>query len=281
MTDPIDPAQDSKPVGSPPIPPQNPSIEVTVKADLEGEFIKKYFDEQAKNTSLQRRNFEVQVWLAIATTLAFGAAAIYAYIAHRQSVISNGQLTTLQDTLGEFQKQTRLMKQQLVGTQGATLNLTLGFAGNGQLNVGLENMGVVTATHVHFKLDITPQTIADLRTTGTPISFEPTDIAPIKGKDAWVHTFLLPWHPHQLTIKKEWPADWPGKDTFELRGKFSYQNGFGDEVSEEFCKKWFPEFTITTKAQSSGGGGLYPCDEFRAVIRSVLEQERMAEKERQ
>ena len=88
-------------------------------------------------------------------------------------------------------------------------------------------------------------------------------------------------HPQQLSNKKEWPADWPGKNTIELRGKFSYQNGFGDEVSEEFCKKWLPEFTITTKAQSSGGGGLYPCDEFKADIRSVLEAERTAEKEKQ
>jgi hypothetical protein len=279
MSDQIDPTRDLKSAGSAPIPPQNPSVEVKVKTDLEGEFIKKYFDEQAKNSSLQRRNFKVQVWLAIATTLAFGAAAIYAYIAHRQSIISDGQLTTLQNTLGEFQKQTRLMKQQLVGTQSATLNLTLWFSGNG-LNVSLENMGIVTATNVHFKLDIAPQTVSDLRTTGAPISFEPADIAPIKGKEAWSHTFLLPWHPPQLTNKKEWPADWPGKNTFELRGKFSYQNGFGDEVSEEFCKKWLPEFTITTKAQSSSGGGLYACDEFKADIRSVLEDERTAEKER-
>src|ERR1700693_5437032 len=110
MNDQIDPTQDLKSAGSVPIPPQNPSVEVKVKTDLEGEFIKKYFDEQAKNTSLQRRNFKVQVWLAVATHFAFGAAALYAYIAHRQSIISNAQLTTLHDTFGEFPYTTRFMK---------------------------------------------------------------------------------------------------------------------------------------------------------------------------
>ena len=51
MSDQIDPTQDLKSAESVPIPAQNPSVEVKVKTDLEGEFKQKYFDEQAKNSS--------------------------------------------------------------------------------------------------------------------------------------------------------------------------------------------------------------------------------------
>jgi len=279
MADPSDPAQNSEPEDFPPVTPQNPSVEVQVKADLQGEFVKKHFDVQDNNSRIQGMNFKVQVWLAIATTLAFVAAAIYAFIAHRQLSASNSQLKTMQDTLGEFQKQTKLMKQQLVGSQGALLTLTLGLTDKGELNVGLANDGHVNATNVHFELEVTPETISDERPLDKSISYEPTDIPPVKGGESWVRSWFLPWRPIQLSDKKEWPSNWPGNRTFLIRGKFSYQNGFGDEMRVDFCRKWLPAFTITTKAQSSGGGGLLPCDDFRTAIHSLLEQERAAEKE--
>ena len=78
----------------------------------------------------RKNNFIVQVTLAVGTWLAFIAAAIYAGIAARQASIMN-------QTYGQIQKQTMLMRQQMVGTQAATLVITLSFVPSGQLTVTL------------------------------------------------------------------------------------------------------------------------------------------------
>ena len=185
------------------------------------------------------------------------------------------------DTLGEIQKQTKVMRQQLVGSQAALLHLDdIHIDATGKLEVVLHNVGHVTATDVHFQVTVTRETIADQRPIEPPITFEPAIIEPIKVEGIWPpDDWHVPWRPHQLTQQHEWPHGWPGKETFSLRGSFSYNNGFGDKQTEEFCRQWLPNFEITTKLQGSSGGGMFPRDQFRSAIHSILGLEEKAESE--
>lgn len=187
------------------------------------------------------------------------------------------------DTLVEIQKQTILSRQQLVGTQGALLELHLDVNPDGETFAELLNIGHVTATNIHFRLEVTRQNLPSETPIGTPIVFE-WPIPPIKADPAsyWAKNWPLPWIPKRLTERQEWPKGWPGKETLMIRGRFSYQNGFGDGKTEEFCRQWLPGYTIVTKTGSpnGAGGGLIPCENFRALIRAILEKERQAEKEK-
>jgi len=172
-----------------------------------------------------------------------------------------------------------LLRQQLVGTQAAIVTLSLMFRDNGELMANLVNEGRVTATDAHVRIDATKNTWPDDRPVGAPVVRE-YDVPPIAGQGGDQKTWTMPWHPHQLTDKQEWPKGWPGPETFSFSAKWSYKNGFGDKITGASCWKWVPNFTITTKRQSSGGGGLVDCRDFDAGIRETQEAEKHAEEER-
>lgn len=199
-------------------------------------------------------------------------------------IVNSCQLQTSQEytqvannTFNQIQQQTTLMRQQLVGSQGAVLLPSpLTFNSVGQLAAGLQNIGHVTSTIDSFQVEASKETIKDSTRIGSSIVFEPV-VDPIASERGFSKTWQLPWRPAQLTDKPVWPKGWPGKYTYEFRLIVTYENGFGDKLHLNFCQKWLPGFSIQYKLQSSGGGGMYDCDVFQQSIKSVLEQERKAE----
>jgi hypothetical protein len=183
-----------------------------------------------------------------------------------------------QETLGEIQKQTTLMRQQVVGTQAAILQLDISFGEDGRLGISLNNLGRVTADLVQFQIEATKGELPGGKPTGAPITFSPP-VSTIQAQGAFIRDWTLPWRPKQLSADagQKWPQGWPGKVTYIFRSKYSYQDGFGDPAEQATCRAWLPRFTINYKLQGSGGGGLIACDDLATVIHSVQEQEKTAE----
>jgi len=213
-----------------------------------------------------------EAWTKPIETL--GVIVVFAY-----TVFAGYQSCQLKRSTDAARKQTTLMRQQLIGSQAAILTLGLDFKGNGELTANFNNSGHVTAADVHIRIEGAKQKIASSERIGDPITLEYSKPF-IKAQDGDSKTWLTPWRPHELTDKPEWPKGWPGQETFSFSGVLTYQNGFGDEIGEPFCWKWIPKMTITTKRQSSGGGGLIFCKDFDTGVRATQEAEKQAEEER-
>jgi hypothetical protein len=173
------------------------------------------------------------------------------------------------------------MRQQMVGSQASALETGFMFAPNGQFVINVANDGLVSATGVHIQGQAQRLRLADGKRFGDPFPFEEKYpvIAPTpKGREA--PSWFLPWHPRDLMDKQEWPAGWPGKESFTFEGEITYQNGFGDQIRDPFCQKYLPRYTLVFKAgglQQGGGGILVPCRNFDQRVRSILEAEKQAE----
>jgi hypothetical protein len=188
-----------------------------------------------------------------------------------------------QDTLCEIQKQTTLMRQQMVGTQAAVLQFeihdpdsaTWGLAG------GVRNVGHLTATDVHLHIEVTQQAFdgKSLRAIGKTMVFDEA-IGPIKGDNGtwpeviWPHVWRVPWirNPTPNIVFDTWPPDWPGKDISEVKAQLSYQNGFGDTIPKDYCFERLAPGNVKIRNGAMSIGGMYPCDGFIAAIPEVREK---------
>jgi len=183
------------------------------------------------------------------------------------------------DTLGEIQKQTILMRQQLVGSQGAIVKAYPEVSNDGEVSIRLNNLGVVTTTDIRLSIKATRKKIADDSALEPPTAFE-IAADPLKGGGTEFYKRQLPWQLHELTDKSEWPKQWPGNETTELFLHVTYQDGFGNNMPPiDVCRKWFPHYNVTTKTGGSGGGGFVGCEDFKNAIAEAIERERKAEQE--
>jgi hypothetical protein len=198
---------------------------------------------------------------------------------------SNRSANAANQTLGEIQKQTTLMRQQVVGSQGAVLRLDIHAADTATRAVvgGIANMGIVTATHIRTHVEVRRQTIRPdgiIETIGNPLIY---DEGPeqLKGSSSWPegpnspHEWRVPWI--RIVVSNEslaaWPKDWPGKEITEVKGHLTYENGFGETGETGLCLSVLPNFII--KIRNNGTmliGGAYPCGNLRDWIADARER---------
>jgi hypothetical protein len=210
-------------------------------------------DGQANN------NFDrgIQLALAIGTWLAFGAAAYYACIA-------SGQLRTMNETYGQVEKQTRVLQQQLSGTQGAVLRLETEMLWDG-FHIVITNLRPVSAQHINGKIEITRISLPGLNPIGTPrdIAID-IPVVPSDSTGQFNKTYSIPfgWR------EKRWEKAESPPVTFTVAVDFSYEDGFTNVVKSRSCDAWMPVFAIRNKKGGTvNGGGFYPCDDFANAIR--------------
>jgi hypothetical protein len=199
-------------------------------------------------------------------------------------VIYGGQLTAMRGQLNqmgtqaaEMQKQTNLMRQQMVGTQAAYLSVAMIFTATGVFNMNIINVGLVSATGVHIHGEGHRLRLSDGARIGASVPLiQAYDV--IAAKDPKSPSWLMPWHP-QVDNTQGWPAGWPGRDSFSFEGEITYQNGFGDPIRDPFCWKWLPRYTLVFKSgySSGGGGGLWQCRDFNERVHVILEEEKLVE----
>lgn len=174
--------------------------------------------------------------------------------------------TAAHDTLGEIQKQTTLIRQQLVGTQAAIIN----FNGpqwqpaTNTLTFPFLNDGHITGTVTDFSATIQRKTFPGMVPIGTAISvgFPYHQVA---GTGRFDFDKLLSEPLPQTDVSK-----WPGNEIVVFEGKWSWDDGFGDKSPVlNFCYFWIPRWHLDMPPGMSlpegsgwGGGGVYgpQCD---------------------
>jgi hypothetical protein len=178
---------------------------------------------------------------------AFVAAAIYACIAARQ-------LTAMNKTYDEIQKQTAFQRQQMVGIQGAVVEvgpvwnattqvLTISLANANQTGVS----GIVS----NFKAKVQRKMWPKEQPIGDPFLIElpNPEITILKGGQFTIDKGL-PWPlPPQLKNQNFWP----GKEVVTLEGSYTYDDGFGDLHPYKFCYLWTAPWNLTMPPPNGGG----------------------------
>jgi hypothetical protein len=174
-----------------------------------------------------------QVLLTVVTFLAFLAAAIYAAIAARQLSVmdqtlqeATTQTRISQGNLNEIQKQTSLLRQQLIGTQGALIEVGYEFASlDNKLTITVTNRGVVTATAIDLTLEARRETINSGHVLDRPRSFK-YEWPYLKGGETRTWYTSLQWGPQHGEVQPDkWTPDWPWNETTRLSGRITYFNG--------------------------------------------------------
>jgi hypothetical protein len=157
------------------------------------------------------------------------------------------------DTLGEIQKQTTLMRQQLVGSQGATVRVEQPSwepSPSSKITIALSNNGVVNAIHVNLSGELFSARLPSGNKIGKPIEIQIVDAA-IESKRGYSDSKQVPWLPPTVELEK-----WPGDTVFFFKGSFTYDNGFGDvSKPEAFCFMWLPKWNVAYKGMGNGAGG--------------------------
>jgi hypothetical protein len=196
-----------------------------------------------------------QWWTVRWTAGACIAALIYASIAAYQGFLMRktyieiqSQTKAAQWTAKAAQEQASLLRQQLVGTQQAVIEIAAPQwdPTTGKLRITLSNqthLGVA-GTVTTFKASIQRKTWPkDLTIETLPMEIlSPAVIGP------------------QLEISKivrlpqlENMRDWPGKEIVIFEGGYTYNNGFGESFPVNFCYLWTPPWRMDN-GQFTGGG---------------------------
>jgi len=167
-------------------------------------------------------------------------------------------------------KQHQVMRQQLVGTQAATVTLGVSIYPNNALSVLFDYRGVVAARDVRFVFHAVRKTIPDFADIETPISH--TVYMPTLGQNSFPpgSEYSLPgFTPSVLEAIRR------TEQTVMVTGEFSYDNGFGDVQRQNVCMYWLSGIPNRTEAEG-GANSFYPCDDFYIRMNNVLKAKREA-----
>jgi hypothetical protein len=111
--------------------------------------------EKRERRQFQNRSLAVQWCLFAATFLAFGAAAWYAWVATQQKLAMEGQLTAMNNSFGEIQKQTSpIIDSARAAATGAA-------AAKNSANVTRDSLLIVQRAFVTFAQNLTVNAVTD------------------------------------------------------------------------------------------------------------------------
>jgi hypothetical protein len=208
-------------------------------------FDEQYAADQRANHDLQQRGLTVQKLLCFFTACAFGAAVYYAIVANWQ---------------------TRLLRQQLIGTQAAVLGFISDLGENG-LELSIQNRGGVSAQGVILDLTIYERDLpggADI--SKSRYRFGPLTLAsaPTVGRAPFQQLIILPnW------TRSAWQDFLNVKRTVRIEGSLTYENGFGSSLKEDICRSYLG-FSLTNAAnQQVVFPQFVPCAGFEEAANSA------------
>ena len=161
------------------------------------------------------------------------------------------------------QKQTTLMRQQVVGTQGALIALASPTWTNETnrfhfvfLNTR-SGAGVVTGSIIAFSATFQRESLPDRKPIGKPWTTQFSN-EPVAPRGQYEFDQSMPYD-----IPKTDGANWPGKEGLSIDAHYIVDNGFGDISSEYRCFDWLPPLNLKSPIDNSstsvGGGIGGPC----------------------
>ncbi len=188
------------------------------------------------------------------------AAMFYGAIAAGQGVLMWRTYTEIQSqtkaaecTAKAAQDQATLMRQQLVGTEGAYVILddpgvdTTDPAMR-RITIGVQNTGIATGT-VDFSAIIQKMSIRDEKPIGEqlPLNFSGKKLS--KQNPDYSPHVELPWPLPTVSDLNLWP----GSEMVRIEGQYTYDDGFGDKTTQKFCYLWLPQMQFD--GPTAGGPG--------------------------
>lgn len=177
-----------------------------------------------------------------------------------------------QNTLREIQKQTTLMRQQLVGSQSAIVEFyaipelhvnSLGEATDVTLNIA--NNGQIITRNIPVHVEITRLTWPGQQQIGNTRRLEWTipALPPMKpniGPTAKVIPYALsPEEMKSIELLHQ---------TIKVSGGLAYDNGFGDKTAWDFCYYFLGRGNL----QPGGSGNFVDCDVFPIARQDALRE---------
>jgi anti-sigma-K factor RskA len=219
---------------------QPPSVVVNVPERVS---VKKDEEDSKQDSVYHSRNFWVQVALTAFTAAAFAAAAYYACIAKRQWKTMNDtykeiqqQTIAAQSTLAEVQQQTKMIRQQLIGTSAASIDIQVEIledASSGpRIDFRLLNIGHVIASNIRVKTEVQEIELPSMRLIREAGSFNFTvpELIPQTRQIAFGQNIRWDSHSHYLEISKDLlNLIYETKRSFRIKGVLSYYDGFQEE----------------------------------------------------
>jgi hypothetical protein len=255
--------------------PPQPLSRITVDVQIPREETDHYYTEQ-------RSSQRLQWWTFLATVGTFVAVAAYA-------VITYLQWHTMDATFNQIQKQTaatitaanaateqtKLLRQQLIGTQAALLRVDFDINATGiriVVQLHSSNNGTrVTATKVQFVGTAIRKHIPDMRQIGgvDRLDWKGPDVpgSGMPGGGAQRQFVLTGYTQNSLNDTYHF------RQRVTIQGRFSYDNGFGDIMTEDICTSWLRDAPIDPGAPERPGGppGWVPCDQVKIWLDKVRE----------
>jgi hypothetical protein len=172
-------------------------------------------DAERESTSYRKNTLRVQWVTALATSLAFIAAAIYAGIASRQLTNSQNQLTTSQQQTALLLKQTEVLEAIVKANPGMQIE-------SGLMEFGFMNIGRLPASNVCAALIISKRKLPSEQLEGSGTPWNPCvagELAPSPGE----------WDPHETEFYIS-PAELKRIQktelTIRMEGIVTYNDGF-------------------------------------------------------
>lgn len=221
---------------------------------------------QEKNYRLTKRQFCV----ATTTLVVLG---VYTGIAGYQGLQMKRATDAAKESSDAAAQQVKLMRQQLVGTQAAALKFSTSFNMQG-FEVGFANIHDVAAIGTHVTVRMTPVSLPKGLPLGSSVMNEAT-VPRIEKDKPFSRQWPVPWPQQEFRGQ-----DWPGKRAVRAEGTYSYDDGFGNKVSQSFCTVWLPRFNIVMKAENAYGGGPVECEGLESTIRDVWARMKEAAQEK-
>jgi hypothetical protein len=221
-------ADSTKPLETDQQPPEeghSAALENSSGEQYQGTAIIKRVPDEVHTTNGERHTKEAAYWdkqvywqriMAWATIFAFGAAAIYACIAHEQN---------------------RLTRMILKGTQAADVEFNYSifspFRYAQQMEVQFVNRGKISAMDFQGKIEVTRQTLPDRKVIRS-------DFYDLGGKGTYVSPSTANDFPLELRDFSDEDVDLcrTGKEMITIRGRYAYDDGLGDRVERTFCAEF-------------------------------------------
>jgi len=207
---------------------------------------------------------------AIVEVIGLGALLVYTgytikmYCTNKKAAnAAESAANTAAGALTEVQKQTTLTKQQLVGTLAAVVVFSPNITGrNGdKLNATLDNRGHVTSPNAHVDFTIRTAPLSNLDKLSAPRHCSGTIAQLAPGGEGPICDI-------GLSPGSEFAEQ---KYTVKIEGSYDFDNGFGDRLSQTFCRFYIGRWQAknTSGQIETGTGGFLPCADFREQLNYI------------
>ncbi len=237
-------------------------------------------NEKRETRTYRERNFAIQVVLAIGTWGAFIAASVYAGIAAHQlktmnNTLGEAQKQTLaaENTLGEVQKQTALLKQQLEGTEAAYIYVGIPRKPDSLrdllpmgLVVEFTNLGKINALNFNARTSLQLVNVPTFRPIGSShLAYtNKTQFFPNVAEFGFEQRPSAVFSMDKIT-QSDINEITGGKTTYEITTSFTYDNGFGRRIGDTKCFI----FVYSQTGPGQTWNEWLPCDFGRSIYRNL------------